>query len=112
MLGFVARQRQRDGEAPGAADARHRGKVRAPEAPARREQGDRLEQIGLAGPVLADERDEAPADREIEFRMVAEVARDQPAQALSARREVCLGIRPGRDRRSLGPAHTRIGIRT
>ena len=62
---------------PGPGLARHLGEIGPAQAAARREQRQRLEQVGLAGAVLAGERDDAMLDREIERRVGAEILQDE-----------------------------------
>ena len=82
MLAAVACQGQGDGEASGTLLARHRGEFGPAQAPAGGEQGDGFEDVGLAGPVLAHERDEARRQRQVEVGVVAEVAGGQAGEAL------------------------------
>ena len=70
---------ERDGnrKRTGSRLARHVGEFRPTQPPARHEQRQRFEQIGLARPVLPDERHERTRDREIQFRIGAEILKDQ-----------------------------------
>ena len=77
MLAIRVVERDRDGEGAGAAVPRHLGELGAAQAAARREQRQRFEEVGLAGAVLADERDERPRDRKIERRIGAEILKDE-----------------------------------
>jgi len=57
---------------------RHGGELGPAQAAPRGEEGQGLEEVGLAGPVVADEGDEVAPDGEVEIRIGAEVAQDQP----------------------------------
>ena len=70
-----------DREAAGAVEAGAIGKLRPPEAASGREQRKRLQKVGLAGAVLADEGDETGLESHVERRIGAEIAQDQPAHA-------------------------------
>ena len=81
----------RDREAARPADARASGELGAAQAAARREQRQRLEQIGLAGAVLAAKDDQRALEREVERRVGAEVAEHQPAHHRASAREGRIG---------------------
>src|SRR5205085_10544923 len=99
-VGGVERDRGRERARP--RKARHVGELRPAQAPAGREQRQRLEEVRLAGPVLADERDAAAREREVEAVVVAEVLQNEARDAGSAL------VRAHRN----GRGHTRIGIST
>ena len=96
-------------KAPGPALAGHLGKLGAAQAPSRRKERQRFKQVGLAGAVLADERDEPHRYGKIECRVGAEVLEHE---ARDARGSVQIGprcgtvARPGR--RSQGPWAGRV----
>jgi len=108
VLGAVPIEGDRDGEAARSPGPRHGGEVRPPQAPARHEQGDGFEQVGLAGAVLADQRDEPGLGREFEVGVVAEVAGDQAGNALDRLVRPDLRIEWIAHRRSAGLSRTAL----
>lgn len=101
-----AGERRRHREAAGRALPRDRLVGGAAQPAAGAEQGDRLEQVGLAGAVVADEGDEARHERERQRRVVAEVGELQGGE-VDPRRGVA-----GRRRCGDRGRQTRIGMST
>ena len=95
----------RDRESAAAADPRAGGEFGAAQAAAGREQRQGLEQIGLAGAVLAAEDDERAFQRQVEARIGAEVAEHQPARHGAPARQG----RFGRIRHAAPMCHVRGG---
>ncbi len=73
-----------DREAARGAMAHEVGEIRPPEATARREEGDRLEDVGLAGAIVADERRHRRVEPQVERGIVAEVREDEARDAHDA----------------------------
>ena len=116
VLGGRARE---VGEAQGAVDARLQppgarplavssDRAGAPQAAAGCQQRDRLEQVGLAGAVLADQHDGSGPEVELEPRVVAEVLEGQPPDGRRLAVADTAGLRASQGCRD----HTRIGIST
>ncbi len=99
----------RDGEAAGSAVAGHVGEGGPAQAPSRSEQRQGFQQIGLAGAVVADEGDGAPAEDQGPVRVVAEIGEaeigDEDARRAVDRHGWPLVPAPG-------SPQTRMGIRT
>ena len=78
---------------PRAAFARHFGQFGAAQAPARREQRQGFEQIGLAGAVVAGERHHVGGDAQVERGIGAEIRqRDPPHHGCAGNGELAAGI--------------------
>jgi hypothetical protein len=70
-----------NGEGALARAARHLGEIGPAQPPAGREERERLDQIGLADAVVADERNEPPRHGKIERRIGAEILKDEAGKA-------------------------------
>ena len=87
---FVIGNFHRDGPSSRAALARTICKIGASQTPPRRQKGNGLKKIGLAGTILAGEHNNVAADRKIELKIGPEIGQDEPAHLWPAQSSTAL----------------------
>jgi hypothetical protein len=89
-------EQDRNCKAAGAARARAIGHLRATQPAPWREQRERLDEIGLAGAVLAGQRDEGAVEADVERCIGPEIPQDEAPHPRAAERRERIGAGHGR----------------